>query len=93
MPITNFPQGVSVEGKTVKFLTGTVTDATLTIATGLTTVVGCVVTINEDPGASAGDVFLATAVPSSGDVVVSIFQDDGTAATEDTSVSVIAWGT
>lgn len=93
MAVTNFPDGLSSAGDTFKFGTGTVTDATLVVATGITTLEGAVVTINEDIGAGAGDVFLATATVSSGDLTISIWQDDGTAATEDTSVSWIAWGT
>lgn len=93
MPATNFPDGLSSRGDTFKFGTGTVTGATLTVATGLTTPVGVVVTINEDIGAGAGDVFQATAVVSGTDIVISIWQDDGTAATEDTSVSYVVWGT
>ena len=92
MPVTNFPDGISTEGKALKLGAGTVTGATLDITTGLTTVEGAVVTINEDPGAGAGDVFLATATFSGGTVTAAIWQDDGSAATEDTSISWIAWG-
>ena len=93
MPFTNFEDGVSTEGNAFRFGTGTVTDATLTVATGLTTPEGVIVTINEDIGAGAGDVFSATAAVSGTDIVISIWQDDATAATEDVSVSYCFWGT
>lgn len=93
MTATNFPDGISFDGNILKVGTGTVTDATLVVATGITTLEGAVVTINEDIGAGAGDVFSATATVSGGDLTIAIWQDDGTAATEDTSVSWIAWGT
>ena len=93
MPITNFPQGISSEAKTLKMGAGTVTDATLDVVTGLTTILGAVVTINEDPGAGVGDVFTATATFTAGTLTIAIWQDDATAATEDTSVSWFAWGT
>ncbi len=93
MPVTNFSNGISTEGSTLKVGAGTVTGATLDVTTGLTTITGAVVTINEDPGASSGDVFTATATFSGGTLTIAIWQDDATAATEDTSVSWIAWGT
>lgn len=92
MAVTNFPDGISSEGKTLKLGAGEVTGATLAIDTGLTEIEGAVVTINEAPGAASGDVFTATATWSGGTLTISIWQDDATAATEDTSVSWIAWG-
>lgn len=73
--------------------TGTVTDATLAITTGLSTIVGYSVTLAEDPGAGAGDVFTVSATASGGTLTVSIWQDDATAATEDTTVAWTAIGT
>ena len=93
MGVTNFPNGISSEGKALKMGVGVVSGATLVVATGLTTILGAVVTINEDPGAGAGDVFQATATFAAGDLTIAIWQDDATAATEDTSVSWLAWGT
>ena len=93
MPVTNFPDGLSSRGDTFKFGTGIVTDATLVVATGITPLEGAVVTINEDVSASAGDVYTATATVSAGNLTISIWQDGSEAATEDTSVSWIAWGT
>lgn len=72
---------------------GTVTGATLAVATGLTAVAGAVVSINEDPGAGAGDVYTATVTFTGADLTISIWQDGSEVATEDTSVSWIAWGT
>jgi len=92
MGVTNFPDGISAEGKTLKMGAGEVTGATLVVATGLTTIQGAVVTINEDPGAGAGDVFQATATFAGGNLTIAIWQDDSTAATEDTFVSWVAWG-
>jgi hypothetical protein len=75
--------------------TGTVTGATLDIVTGLATIVGYSAVLAEDPGTGAGDVFIVTAVPHAtpGTLTVSIFQDDVTAATEDTSIAWMAIGT
>lgn len=84
---------VTAGGNTLKMGAAEVTGATLDVATGLSRVLGAVVTINEDPGATAGDVFTATATFSGGTVRIAIWQDDATAATEDTSVSWFAWGT
>lgn len=70
-----------------------VTGATLDIATGLTTIIAAVVCLNEDPGAGSGDVFTATCTFSGGTLTAAIWQDDATAATEDTSISWMAWGT
>lgn len=93
MPVTNFPNGISTEDSALKMGAGTVTGATLEVATGLTTITGAVVSINEDPGATAGDVFTSTCTFSGGTLTIAIWQDDATAATEDTSVSWVAWGT
>lgn len=75
--------------------TSTVTAATLDIVTGLATIVGYSVVLAEDPGAGAGDVFLVSAVKHAtpGTLTVSIWQDDASAATEDTDVAWIAIGT
>lgn len=74
---------------------GTVTGATLDIVTGLATIVGYSVTLAEDPGAGAGDVFQVSATlhATPGTLTVAIFQDDATAATEDTDVAWMAIGT
>lgn len=93
MAVTNFPNGISTEGKALKMGQAEVTGATLDVATGLSRVLGAVVTINEDPGAAAGDVYQATATFSGGTLRIAIWQDDSTAATEDTTVSWLAWGT
>lgn len=93
MTPTRFPNGISTDGKLLKMGSGTVTGATLVVATGITTILGAVVTINEDPGAGVGDVFQATVTFTGGDLTIAIWQDDATAATEDTSVSWVAWGT
>lgn len=93
MGVTNFPNGISTEGKALKMGVGTVTGATLDIATGLSAVEGAVATLNEDPGASSGDVFQLSTTWSGGTVTVSIWQDGSEVATEDTSISWIAWGT
>lgn len=92
MPVTNFPNGISTEGKALKMGSAVITDTTLVIATGLTSIAGAVVSLNEDPGAGAGDVLQVTCTFSGGDLTVALWQDDATAATEDTSVSWIAWG-
>ncbi len=75
--------------------TATVTGATLDIVTGLATVLAVTVSLGEDPGAGAGDVFTASVVKhaTAGTITVSIWQDDATAATEDTDVFWIALGT
>lgn len=91
--VTNFPNGISIGGKTLKVGAGEVTGATLDVATGLTTIEGAVATLNEAPGAGAGDVQQVSATFSGGTLTISIWQDDSTAATEDTSVSWVAWGT
>jgi hypothetical protein len=93
MGATNFKGGIAEDGVVTKRGAGEVTGATLVVATGLTTITGAVVTINEDPGAGAGDVYQATATFSGGNLTIAIWQDDSTAATEDTFVSWIAWGT
>lgn len=93
MAATRFPHGVSDAGDVMKRGTGVVTGATLVIATGLSAIEGGGAFLNEDPGAGAGDVFSITSTFSEGDLTISIWQDDATAATEDTSVSWIAWGT
>jgi hypothetical protein len=74
---------------------GIVTGATLDVVTGLATIVGFAVVLAEDPGATAGDVFTVSAVKHAtpGTLTVSIWQDDATAATEDTSISWVAVGT
>lgn len=93
MPVTNFSGGISDAGVIQKQGAGTVTGATLDVATGLTTITGAVVSINEDPGAASGDVYTATCTFSGGTLTISIWQDGSEVATEDTSVSWIAWGT
>lgn len=70
----------------------TVTGATLDINTGLSTVEGAVVSINEAPGASSGDVYTATVTWSGHNITVSIWQDGSEVATEDTSISWVAFG-
>jgi hypothetical protein len=94
MGTTNFPDGISTEGKTVKLGAGEVTGASLVVATGLSKVKGGGAWLNEAPGAAAGDVFQVTAsfTGNDGNLTIEIWQDDSTAATEDTSVSWIAWG-
>lgn len=89
---TNFKHGIAVDGHSFKFGTVEVTGATLDIATGLASIEGCVVTLGEAPGAAAGDVFTASWSASGGTLTLSIWQDDATAATEDTTLSYIAWG-
>lgn len=69
-----------------------VTGATLVVDTGLSEVEGAVVSLNEAPGAGAGDVFTATVTASGDEITISIWQDDATAATEDTTVSWFAFG-
>lgn len=69
-----------------------VTGATLVVDTGLSEVDGAVVSLNEAPGAGAGDVFTATVTASGSEITISIWQDDATAATEDTTVSWLAFG-
>lgn len=91
---TRYPHGLSdADGYVTKRGTGTVTGATLDVTTGLTTIVGHGAFLNEDPGAGAGDVFSVSSTASGGTLTIAIWQDDATAATEDTSVSWIAWGT
>lgn len=92
MGITNFPDGISAEGNTLKMGVRTVVDATLVVATGLTTVKGAVVSLNEDPGAVAGDVYQVSVTFAGGNLTIAIWQTTGAVATEDTSVSWIAWG-
>lgn len=76
----------------VKRGVATVTGATLDIATGLTTIEGAVLTLAEDPGAGAGDVFQLSYTASGGTLTAKIWQDDATAATEDTDIAWVAWG-
>jgi hypothetical protein len=52
MGATNFKGGIAEDGVVTKRGAGEVTGATLVVATGLTTILGAVVTINEDPGAT-----------------------------------------
>lgn len=92
MSVTNFPNGISSEGNAIKMGVAEVTGATLVVATGLTTVEGAVLTLAEDPGAGAGDVFSVSYTVSGGDLTIKIWQDDATAATEDTTVGWLAWG-
>lgn len=106
MAKTHFTQGITVEnGESVLSTpsaagrvaggTATVTGATLDIVTGLATVLSATVSLGEDPGAGAGDVFTASVVKhaTAGTITVSIWQDDATAATEDTDVFWVAIGT
>ncbi len=106
MTVTAFPNGVSgANGEALVSTPGTgvrlaggegiVTGATLDIVTGLATIVGYSVVLAEDPGAGAGDVFAVSATKHAtpGTLTVAIWQDDATAATEDTSVSWVAVGT
>ncbi len=106
MTVTAFPNGLSAENGERVLTTptaapriaggeGTVTGATLDIVTGLATIVGWAVSLAEDPGATAGDVFAVSATKHAtpGTLTVAIWQDDATAATEDTSVSWVAVGT
>lgn len=106
MGVTRFPNGLTAEGGLPVVTTpsaiakiaggeGIVTGATLDIVTGLSTIVGFSVVLAEDPGAGAGDVFAVSAVKHAtpGTLTVSIWQDDATAATEDTSIAWVAVGT
>jgi hypothetical protein len=106
MGATRFPNGITgVAGEAVLTSpsaagrvaggTATVTGATLDIVTGLATVLSATVVLGEDPGAGAGDVFTVSVVKHAtpGTITVSIWQDDATAATEDTDVFWIAVGT
>lgn len=106
MTVTAFPYGVSgANGERLVSAVGTgvrlaggeavVTGATLDIVTGLATIVGYAVVLAEDPGAAAGDVFTVSATKhaTAGTLTVAIWQDDATAATEDTSVAWVAIGT
>lgn len=88
--LTTLVGGVAVAGGTA-----TVTGATLDIVTGLATVTALSATLAEAPGAGAGDVFSVSAAPHAtpGTITVSIWQDDATAATEDTDVQWLAIGT
>jgi hypothetical protein len=106
MSATHFPNGItgaageavltspSAAGR-VAGGTATVTGATLDIVTGLATVLSATVSLGEDPGAAAGDVFTASVVKhaTAGTITVSIWQDDATAATEDTDVFWVVIGT
>lgn len=74
---------------------GTVTGASLDIVTGLATIIGYSACLAEDPGAGVGDVFQVSATKHAtpGTLTVWIWQDDATAATEDTDISWTAVGT
>lgn len=106
MGATRFPNGltgangeavVTTPGTGVRLAGGeaTVTGATLDIVTGLASIVGYSVVLAEDPGAGAGDVYQVSATKHAtpGTLTVAIWQDDATAATEDTSVAWVAVGT
>jgi hypothetical protein len=106
MATTNFPNGVTgVGGETLvssptaalRVAAGeaTVTGATLDVVTGLAVVTAVTVSLGEDPGAGAGDVFTVSVTKhaTAGTITISIWQDDATAATEDTTVFWIAAGT
>jgi hypothetical protein len=90
---TNFRGELAIDGKVLKFGTVECTGATVDVATGLARVDGCVVSLGEAPGASVGDVFATSWSASGGTLTLSIWQDDATAATEDTTLSYLAWGT
>ncbi len=103
---TRFPNGLSgSNGETVltspsaitRVAAGeaTVTGATLDVVTGLAAIVSVTVSLGEDPGAGAGDVFTASVTKhaTAGTITIAIWQDDATAATEDTTVFWIAAGT
>ncbi len=92
MGFTRFPNGISDAGAVTKRGTVEVTGATLVVATGLSSIEGCVLTLAEDPGAGAGDVALLSYTASGGDLTIKIWQDDATAATEDSTVSYLVWG-
>lgn len=86
-------QGQVHGSKKLRMGVAEVTGATLVVATGLTSIEGAVLTLAEDPGAAAGDVFQLSYTASGGDLTIKIWQDDATAATEDTTVAWQAWGT
>jgi len=104
---SRFPNGLTVEGGNrvlgsptataakIAGGEGTVTGATLDVVTGLATVIAATVTLGEDPGAAAGDVFLVSVTKHAtpGTITIAIWQDDATAATEDTTVFWTAIGT
>ncbi len=106
MTVTAFPNGVSgANGEplvstptaTPRVAGGeaTVTGATLDVVTGLATIVSAQVSLGEDPGAGAGDVFTCSVTKhaTAGTITIAIWQDDATAATEDTTVFWSAYGT
>lgn len=92
MGATRFPHGVSDAGDVTKRGTVEVTGATLEVETGLSSIEGCNLTLAQDPGAGAGDVAILSYTASGGTLTIKIWQDDLTAATEDTTVSYLAWG-
>jgi hypothetical protein len=106
MGATRFPGGVtgangealvSTPSATPRVAAGeaAVTGATLDVVTGLATVVSAQVSLGEDPGATAGDVFAVSVTKheTAGTITIAIWQDDATAATEDTTVFWAAFGT
>lgn len=106
MGATRFPNGLTgASGEAVpttpsaisKIAAGeaTVTGATLDVVTGLATIVAAQVSLGEDPGALVGDVFQVSVTKHAtpGTITIAIWQDDATAATEDTTVFWSAFGT
>jgi hypothetical protein len=103
---TAFPHGLTgasgeavptTPSATPRFAAGeaAVTGATLDVVTGLAEIVSVQATLGEDPGAGAGDVFTVSATKhaTAGTITLAIWQDDATAATEDTTVFWSAFGT
>jgi hypothetical protein len=107
MGATKFPNGLTAaSGEAVPTIAtagvtrvacgeAAVTGATLDVVTGLAVITSVQVSLGEDPGASAGDVFSVSVTKhaTAGTITIAIWQDDATAATEDTTVFWTAWGT
>jgi hypothetical protein len=66
----------------------------LVVKTGLANVQSAFATFNEPPGAGAGDGFLVSVdVGAGGLITIRCWQDDATVATEEITLSWIAFGT
>lgn len=89
--ITN-PLDSDTAGKAVSAVGGTAITGAGTVASGLTTVDQAVVSL-VNVGAVAGDPFIVTARPSSGNVILEVFQLNGAKATNAGTVHFIAYGT
>ncbi|MDP3937554.1 MAG: hypothetical protein Q8R92_05385 [Deltaproteobacteria bacterium] len=88
--ITN-PLESDTAGKAVAAVGGTAITGAGTVASGLTTVDQVVASL-ANVGTAEGDPFIVTAVPEEGDMIVNVYQDDGTDASNAGTVHLIAYG-